>query len=248
MDEHEEMDEMTDGVLSMEEWERVEYDSPYAQFLEQTGGLQSILSSKQHDIYQALQVGTQEEVAAERGVSQQAISKTMTAGLKRVKTQYLQFKTFRALTSNTDSIYDNITRFQKDYLNIVENDEKGNFNYYNYTINFLRDSLEKTDTTVDYESLQKNKLVDAISVLDALIDNLKQSEQALFRRVLGSSVYRDRETTLTDKEKDKFVMATLKAFKLYEKQVEEPVQGSSKTIVTRSQPDNYPAIAKSLIN
>lgn len=218
-------------------------ENKFAKYLQSLGGLENILSARQHEIYNLsnMEGSTHQSIADQLEISKQAVTKAINTAKNKVKKEYLQFKMFAQLQQNTD-VYDQINQYLTNYANIATFDTTDSFDYFNYTVSFLKENV-KTVSNADF--LNNSKDVD-LDVVDVLIDNVHASSRNLFLGVLDNKVYADYdEVTFTKRQQDQFVMGTLRAFNNYVKSVNESVKSFSNNVVSFANEDNgYNEVAK----
>lgn len=207
-----------------QEWLKGEEANTYEKFLNFVGGLEAILSEKQYEIYTYMKSNmTQQEVAEKMGVSQQYVSKTLQSAVKRIRAEYLSFRTYRIMMkSNT---YQKVKTFVKYTENILEHVTDDEAMLYTYTMNFLRENEEED---ISFELAHANQKDDSTSVLDALFDYMGENDMKWFMSYLKG----EKEAT-TKKEKEKFVRIVNKSFTQYLIAAEKVLKKASETIVER---------------
>jgi RNA polymerase sigma factor (sigma-70 family) len=206
------------------DWLKSENVNTYEKFLEFVGGLEAILSEKQYEIYTYMKSNmTQQEVAEKMGVSQQYVSKTLQSAVKRIRAEYLSFRTYRIMMkSNT---YQKVKTFVKYTENILEHVTDDEAMLYTYMMNFLR---ENDEDDISFEVAHANQKDDSTSVLDALFDYMSENDMKWFMLYLKG----EKEAT-TKKEKEKFVRIVNKSFTQYLIAAEKVLKKASETIVER---------------
>ena len=206
------------------EWLKGEEANTYEKFLEFVGGLESILSKKQLEVYTYMKSGwTQQKIAEKMGGSQQNVSKIFQSALNRIKAEYLSFRTYRIMMkSNT---YQKVKTFVKYTENILEHVTDDEAMLYTYTVNFLRENEEED---ISFEVAHENKKDLSTSVLDALFDYMSENDMKWFMSYLKG----EKEAT-TKKEKEKFVRIVNKSFTQYLIGAEKALKRTSETIVER---------------
>jgi RNA polymerase sigma factor (sigma-70 family) len=205
-------------------WLKGEEANTYEKFLEFYGGLENILSDKQYEIYTYMKSGlTQQEIAEKMGVSQQYISKTFQSALKRIRAEYLNFRTYRIMMkSNTYQKVKTFVKYTENILEYVIDDEAMLFQY---TMNFLR---ENEEDDISFELAHENKKDLSTGVLDALFDYMSVGDLKWFM-----PYWRGEKEVTMKKEKEKFVRIVNKSLVQYLIGAEKVLKRASETIVER---------------
>lgn len=220
--------------ISFKEWQQLEVDDTYSKFLDNIGGLDKILTKQQYKIYHMAkeQNATQEQIAKELSVSQQTISKTIKAADKRIKKEYMTFRTYQTITKQNGKVYDEITTFRKSIDKIVEFDVSDTFDYFGFVVNWILEHYK--DEGVNYSKLHKNLKDDTMSIYDVLVDNISKAQRELFYNVFSVHVYKTiskDKIKFTKREKDRFVYNVIKILDDYVKNVDEAIKSMSDTFV-----------------
>lgn len=207
-----------------QEWLKGEEAKTYEKFLEFVGGLESILSKKQLEVYTYMKSGwTQQKIAEKMGGTQQNVSKIFQSALNRIKAEYLHFRTYRVMMkSNT---YQKIKTFVKYTENILEHVTDDEAMLYTYTMNFLRENEEED---ISFELAHENKKDLSTGVLDALFDYMSVGDLKWFM-----PYWRGEKEVTTKKEKEKFVRIVNKSLVQYLIGAEKALKRTSETIVER---------------
>lgn len=227
------------------EWNTIESnDSVYGDFLELSGGLENLLSKKQYEVFLLLHSNTQEEVAKLLDVTQSDISQTYQAMTKRIKKAYLSFKTYQIIASDKASTLTKIKRFKKNYEDIIQFDINDKFDYYGYVVKWLQENSDPKDYMDDYDAMQRNKPTYSLSVIDILMENIKENDRKLFAKVLNKSVIGNEEIILSSREKDKVALGVIGAFNKYEKEVENSIEDMNDKLINDVSEDRYEDVIK----
>lgn len=210
------------------DWLKGEDVNTYKKFLEFVGGLESILSDAQFEVYTYMMSGkTQQEIAKLMGnVSQQYISKTWKAALERIRKEYLAFRTYRVMMKT--NTYQKIKTFVKYTENILEYVIDDEAMLFNYVLNFLK---ENEDDDISIESAHENKKDISTSVLDVLFDYMKQKDVKWFIYIWRN--IDEVKDSLNKKDKQRFVQIVIRAYKEYLKQAKNVIDKASQHIVDR---------------
>ncbi|ETI68125.1 hypothetical protein [Neobacillus vireti] len=210
----------------------------FDKFIKSIGGLKNILSETQFEIYCQMQTGkTQERIAQELNCTQENIHKHIKALTKRIKKEYLNFRTYRAL-KNPLNTYDTIKSFINTYNNIIQFDINDQFDYFGYIIKFLQDNYQVGEQEIHNEK-KMNLAQNPLTVLDVLLDSLKRNEHDLFRRVLNELIYNENGLILSEIEKDKVRNTVLRAFNTYLEEVSKNIRQINSNIVDKFGEEKY---------
>jgi hypothetical protein len=210
------------------DWLKGEDVNTYEKFLEFVGGLESILSDAQFEVYTYMMSGkTQQEIAKLMGnVSQQYISKTWKSALERIRKEYLAFRTYRVMMkTNTYEKIKTFVKYTDNILKLVTDDEAMLFTY---TVNFLK---EYEDDDISIEFAHENKKDISTSVLDALFDYMKQKDLKWFMYIWKN--IDEVKDSLNKKDKQRFVKVVIASYKEYLKQAKNVIDKASQRIVER---------------
>jgi DNA-directed RNA polymerase specialized sigma24 family protein len=202
------------------EYIKLEEINLYDKFIEYIGGMEKLLSGHQFEIYTRIKVpgSTQESIAKDLGITQPAVHKTIRAIQKRFKEEYLNFRTYRALKSSLNT-YEKINQFLHNFKVIQQFDTSKQFDFFGYTVKFLRDNYTDSQK-VSYKELHKNKQTSHITVIDALVDEIEPKNIKWFGYILKHVVYDHIDDfAMYKKDKSKFVEIVLNSFGNYRKEV-----------------------------
>lgn len=232
-----------DSIAYDEYFNILNSDYKFEKYLESLGGLKSLLSARQHEIYDLSNIegSTHQSIADELGISKQAVTKAINTAKNKVKKEFLSFKMFQQLQKNSDA-YDQINEYLTNYANIASFDVADSFDYFNYTVNFLKDNA----VLVNNAELLSNTRDINLDVVDVLMNNVHGSSKDLFISVLNSKVYSDVDNVIFAKRQhDQFVMGTIRAFNNYVENVNESIKVFSDNVVRFACDDNgYGEVAK----
>ncbi|HZG59899.1 MAG TPA: hypothetical protein VEY68_05430 [Anoxybacillus sp.] len=212
------------------EWLKGEDDNTYEKFLEFVGGLEKILSDSQFEIYTYIKSGLKQHEIAERmgNVSQQYISKTWNAALKRIKAEYLAFRTYKIIVKT--NTYQTIKTFVKYTENILEHVIDDEAMLFNYVLNFLK---ENDEDDISIESAHENKKDINTTVIDALFDYMSEKDTKWF-----IERWKGEKEVKTQKDKQRFVRIVNKSFVQYLIKSKEALKEMSEHIAEKGE-ENY---------
>lgn len=211
----------------------------FDKFIDSIGGIENILSEIQYEVYCLIQNDhmTQEDIALILDCSQENISKHIKALTKRIKKEYLNFRTYRALRNSTNT-YHKIQTFLHNYNNIIEFDHNDQFNYFGFIIKFLQENYQQGEQNINF-NIQMNSVQSPLTVLDVLIDHLRPNEQKLFKKVIEELIYYENGLILTQPEKDKVRNTVLRAFITYIKEIKQNIKDTNATIINNYDKERY---------
>ncbi|MED0717433.1 hypothetical protein [Aeribacillus composti] len=208
------------------EWLKGQDTNIYKKFLEFVGGLENILSDSQFEIYTYIKSNkTQQEIAEKMNVSQQYISKTWNSALKRIKAEYLAFRTYKIMVKT--NTYQTIKTFVKYTESILEHIVDDEAMLFNYVLNFLNENIEE-DITI--KSAHENKKDINTTVIDALFDYMSEKDAKWFiERWKGDKKVK------TQRDKQRFVRIVNKSFVQYLIKSKEALKEMSEHIVEKGE-------------
>ena len=221
------------GVKAYQDWLTTQYEQSYGDYLDVIGGLDKVLTKRQLDVLTMSTIMPQTEVAKRLGVTEASISKTLSEADKRLKKNYTNWKITKIMSDTSETkIFDKIKKFLEQLEAIEAVDIDGNFNYFDYTINWLKQNSTDKDFTVDFEQLHSNKIDLTLSVVDVIFDNIHKSQFQLISNVLEHRVNSfNEDVTFTKRQQERFVKAVLQAFYKYIDEVENSVKEFIETAI-----------------
>lgn len=238
-------DEVSDQTLRKsdrevaEEYIRVDDDSePYQEFKDYVGGdIRNLLSDKQKKLYDLLQDVslTQQEIADELEMTQQAVSQMSKAIKKRINKKYFEFMTLKRVVKNRNT-FRTIKGFMQQYQTIIIYDTDESFDYFGYTIQFLESVYIKNEETLTPKDLQKNKINYTYTILDVVTDYVNTNTYKIVEEYIFKE---DTNLKLTQRKKDSFVLNIRKAFNQYTNDVEKAVKGLSEKVAIKGNEQKY---------
>jgi RNA polymerase sigma factor (sigma-70 family) len=207
-----------------QEWLKVEELDSYEKFLELHGGLENILSDKQYEVYTYFKSGlTQQQIAEKMGVSQQYISKTLQSAVKRIRAEYLSFRTYQIMMkSNT---YQKVKMFVNQIENMIKYVVDDESKLYEYVANFLK---ENEENDIPIKLAHKNKRDLNTTVIDALFDYMSLNDLKWF-----IPYFKGVNEAKTKYEKQRFVRIVNKSFVQYLINADKALKSVNKIIVER---------------
>lgn len=232
-----------DDVATDEYFSILNNDNKFTIYLESLGGLEKVLSERQHQIYNLSQIvgATHQSIADELAITQQAVTKAISTAKNKVKKEFLSFKMFQQMKENS-SVHDKVNQYLINYANIATFDVTDSFDYFNYTVSFFKENA----VHVSNAELLNNSRIVGLDVLDVLMDNIHESSKSLFIDVLNNKVYADSDKIVFAKrQQDQFVMGTIRAFNQYKESVNESIEYFSNNVVSFASDNNgYEEVAK----
>ncbi|MGG3683945.1 hypothetical protein [Aeribacillus composti] len=236
-------------TAAFQEYKKIEDNTGYQEFIQFVGGIKNLLTESQMKLYDLIQdeTKTQEQIAEEYGCSQENVSKQIRAISKRIKKEYIYFKTLKSLKQSKNT-YHKINEFIEYYNQIIQFDIENKFDYFGYIAEFIKRNVNDQElkditenyTYEDFIHLHKNKTTFKYSILDVLVDSINQESYQILVKILFNENF-----TTSKKKKDKFVIQVLKAFNTYIQVVKKSIHKLSGRIVEQND-DNYKDLIKKL--
>ena len=226
--------------MAYDSWVEVGYSSSFKRFLNEIGGLENILTERQFEIMTLINTKNQNEVAELLDVSQSTVSTTLTQAYNKMKKAYISWKAIELLSSKQGKTLNETVRLFVNEINKIKKyDTTNTFNYFDYTIQFLRENSTKADFEEDIEELQINKREIGDSVIGVIIDNLRKNQFQLVGNTLEQCVNNKQESNMTQRDKDRFVLAVLKALSGHFDKTKERVTDGIELIIEQLSNRNY---------
>ncbi|WP_419893621.1 hypothetical protein [Oceanobacillus kimchii] len=235
---NEEVLRKSDKVVTYE-YEKVEdKQAPYQEFIEYVGGdVRKLLSTKQKKLYDLLKDTflTQQDIADKLKMSQQAVSDMKKSIEKRLNKKHLEFLTLKRVSSNRDT-YRTIRGFLQQYQSIITYDLTDNFDYFGYTIQFLKSVHITNEEILTPLQLHKNKVDYSYTITDVVTDYVNENTFDIVKEYIFKQ---ETNLRLTQRKKESFTMNILKAFNKYINDVEKAVLGLSEKIASEAESQKY---------
>lgn len=242
--------DLNDGVLDKEvlrksdkvifdDYTSIEDDSePYQEFIKYVGGdVRNLLSDKQRKLYALLQNVslTQQDIADELEVTQQAVSDMSKAIKRRISKKYFEYMTLIRVRENRNT-YRTINGFIQHYETITDYDNDDSFDYFGYVLQFLKSVYRRDEEVLSAKKLHKNKADYTYSIIDVVTDyaninTYKVVEEYIFKK--------NTNVKLTQRKKDSFVLNVHKAFNKYITDVERAIKGVSEKAAKEGNYEKY---------
>lgn len=166
---------------SVESWLTDEYSDSYSDFLEETGGVESLMSDKQFEMFDMTRDYSKSEIAEKLGVSKANVTQTIDRAHKAIRKSYVRWRTVQLISTNRNDKTREINEFEKTIKRIESADPNDTFDYYTFTLEWL---LEVSSMSYTIESMQKNK-VNAEDDMDIVVmDNCDKKHHKTLITVL----------------------------------------------------------------
>ncbi len=216
-------------IKAFEEFKEAESHSEYEEFITFVGGIKNILTKQQYKLYKLIQDGTktQADVAEEYGCSTANVSKQIEKIHKQIKAKWLYYKSVKALTDS--GLYQKIKQFTIEYENIKKHDVGGNFDYFGWMLDFLKDNYKNGEQDVESRQLHKNKVTLSMTVFDILTDNVtKKTYNNLYDVLENGLDIKEFDTySFGKREKKIIVNQVIKAFSNYINESNKAIEKAS---------------------
>jgi RNA polymerase sigma factor (sigma-70 family) len=220
-----------------EQYTKVNDLSGYKEFIEFVGGsINKILSVPQQKVYKLLQSGdtTQEDIAKELNCSQENVSQIIKAMNNRIRKEYLNYRTYKALAAKPDT-YQKVKSFLDGYNLIVKFDVTNSFDYFGYVCEYIRNEMKNTSQIEldflkpeqdPYSYFTRNKDLHNRSVIDVLVDGCNKPTYSIIQ-----SLHEGKESNVKETAQDKFVMDIVKVFNQYIKEIQSIIKSANGHLV-----------------
>ena len=205
MDEHgEEVSHMDTAAFS--QWDEIqEVEDDYSEYIDSLGGefgLDKILTEAQLQIWFSYKSGkTEDEIAAERRITQQVVNKSRTQSKRKIRTGYLDWKMMQQIVREKNNPHTIASGFLNQIDVIISCDPENTFDFYSFTRGYLLSNVSIADMADDYERAFSNKHDSRDSFYDVLMSQVKPSHYQLIANVLnddsGVKLKRDKTRFVT---------------------------------------------------
>lgn len=214
-DENAEFEVSTFDLHVLQRFNEIEKEyNEYDDFIKYIGGdLRNLLTDRQKEVWDLRLKSdmTQEKIAKKLGCTQENVQKISKAIDKRMRKEFRLWKSIKALTEDKTT-YKKIHNFLDQIDKITDYDMSGTFDYFGYTIEFLKENYRPGEQKVEYAKLHMNKKEYGMSVMDALIDYCKSNTYQVLEQYIMNN---NDKLALTKRRKDSFVKDVLKSFNSY---------------------------------
>lgn len=175
------------------QWEEVqEVEDSYSEYIDSLGGefgLDAILTTPQFEIWHSYKSGmTEDEIAEQRGITQQVVNKARTQSKRKIRTGFLDWKMMQMITKEKNNPHTIAEGFLSQMDTIISCDPENTFDFYSFTRGYLLSHISDTDMAEDYERAFTNKHDVRDSFYDVLMLKVKPSHYELIANVLNDDL------------------------------------------------------------